>query len=128
MQLTISFCHGAQARTGFCRASAWELLLKCSTDVCVPLSLTALSPNMYLDVDVRAVLTLIVLIGIPVAYAITRRAEWSTRGLPPGPPSGYLGNGRFDMPPEPYRRFSELAAIYGAHMRCRLYGLLTSPS
>lgn len=35
--------------------------------------------------------------------------------LPPGPASGYLGKGRFDMPEEPYKRFTELAAVYGTH-------------
>ena len=39
---------------------------------------------------------------------------FGTSKLPPGPPSGYLGKGRFDMPAEPYKRFMELAKAYGA--------------
>lgn len=61
-------------------------------------------------------LALIAMLSMLYFLAVRERAQ----GLPLGPPSGYLGNGRFDMPDEPYRRFAELAKSYGPIFSFRL--------
>ncbi|KAF7798027.1 hypothetical protein EIP86_009239 [Pleurotus ostreatoroseus] len=64
-------------------------------------------------------LVAIALVLSTALYAVARGLRVHQR-LPPGPPSGYLGKGRFDMPAEPYRRFKELAAEYGTIFSFRL--------
>ena len=61
--------------------------------------------------DFRPAMLLGVLAVISLWYGLTRR-HVTTNKLPPGPK--YLGTGRFDMPAEPYKRFVELAGLYGA--------------
>jgi hypothetical protein len=61
------------------------------------------------------VLVLATALGAASIYALSSSLLSSRKHgkLPPGPPSGRLGEGRFDMPKEPYRRFDELAKEYG---------------
>lgn len=66
--------------------------------------------------EAASVLALIATILTLYFFAIRGHAQ----NLPPGPPSGFLGNGRFDMPDEPYRRFAELAKTYGSIFSFRL--------
>lgn len=64
--------------------------------------------------DSGASFWLIILASASLLY-VSIRSRFVTGVLPPGPPSGYLGKGRFDMPAEPYKRFVELAKAYGEH-------------
>lgn len=66
----------------------------------------------------EAVSLLVLIATILGLYFLASRGH--AQNLPPGPPSGFLGNGRFDMPDEPYRRFAELAKSYGSIFSFRL--------
>ena len=63
-------------------------------------------------------------------FLLTNNASGGSK-LPPGPPSGYLGKGRFDMPAEPYKRFAELAKKYGVlsvfHCPCSAVVMIFMP-
>lgn len=61
---------------------------------------------------------LVAFVTAAVAVLLYLRRRIASSRLPPGPPSGYLGDGRFDMPAEPYKRFAQLAALYGEHDMC----------
>lgn len=63
--------------------------------------------------DYPLFVTLVVAAAVASLLFLSLRHARASARLPPGPPSGYLGQGRFDMPKEPYKRFSELANTYG---------------
>lgn len=54
---------------------------------------------------------LVLLILLPFFHLIVHRWRLHNKQLPQGP--SRLGNGPFDMPAEPYKRFVELAKLYG---------------